>query len=68
MPSQWLVEPSRLWSRDEVLVRPCAVPTDLGVYTWCFRTILPGVPADCGAEELEDLGFGPLRQQGFNRC
>ena len=36
-----LISPERLWSRDEVLSRPCPVPAEPGVYAWFFRD-LPG--------------------------
>jgi hypothetical protein len=32
-----LVEPSRLWSRAEVLSKVAAVPSEPGVYAWYFR-------------------------------
>lgn len=37
-----LLEPDRLWTRAEVLARPCPVPAEPGVYSWWFRS-LPGV-------------------------
>ena len=36
-----LISPERLWSRAEVLDRPCPVPAEPGVYSWFFRD-LPG--------------------------
>jgi hypothetical protein len=33
-----LVEPSRLWSRAEVLSKVAAVPSEPGVYAWYFVT------------------------------
>ena len=43
-----LLNPSRLWTRSEVLVRDCPVPPEPGVYAWYFREVPPGVPtADC---------------------
>ena len=60
-----LVTPSRLWSRLEVLERPCPVPREAGVYAWYFRRVPPGVPAeDCrrahGATLLY-VGISPKR-------
>jgi hypothetical protein len=46
MLPHWLVEPVRLWSREEVLARPCPVPSELGVYAWYFRTLPPSVPVE----------------------
>ncbi len=34
-----IVTPSRLWSRNEVLSRPCPVPASPGVYGWYFREL-----------------------------
>jgi hypothetical protein len=34
-----IVTPSRLWSRNEVLSRPCPVPASPGVYGWYFRQL-----------------------------
>lgn len=43
-----LRRPSRLWTRTEVLTRPCPVPRVPGVYGWYFRSVPPGVPIhDC---------------------
>ena len=43
-----LLNPARLWTRSEVLVRDCPVPREPGVYAWYFREIPPGVPTtDC---------------------
>ena len=39
-----LVNPERLWSREEALALPSPVPKVSGVYTWFFRDIPPGVP------------------------
>jgi hypothetical protein len=38
--SNWqeeLLQPPRLWARDEVLAKPCPVPSEAGVYAWYFR-------------------------------
>jgi hypothetical protein len=39
-----LLDPPRLWTRSEVLTRPCPVPNSAGVYAWYFREIPPSVP------------------------
>lgn len=41
-----LTEPPRLWSRAEVLTRPCPVPKSPGVYAWYFRAPPAGVPLE----------------------
>ena len=41
-----LLNPARLWTRAEVLVRPCPVPREPGVYAWYFREIPPDVPTE----------------------
>lgn len=53
-PSQRLLAPERLWSRAEVLARPCPVPSSAGVYAWFFRGLPPGVPID-GCLHAHDL-------------
>lgn len=41
-----LLQPNHLWSRQEVLDRPCPVPKAPGVYAWYFKEVPPGVPTD----------------------
>ena len=41
-----LFEPSKLWSRAEILAGDCPVPKKAGAYAWYFREIPPGVPTD----------------------
>src|SRR4051794_14767763 len=36
---QQLTSPLKLWSRAEVLARPCPVPARPGVYAWYFREV-----------------------------
>lgn len=37
-----------LFSRDDVLSRPCPVPRSAGVYAWYFAAISPGIdPTGC---------------------
>src|SRR5260370_3357150 len=38
-----LLRPPRLYSRQEVLIRPSPVPARPGVYAWSFREVPPGV-------------------------
>jgi hypothetical protein len=37
-----LGSPERLWSREEVLSRPCPVPTKAGLYAWYFDQVPTG--------------------------
>ncbi len=41
-----LLTPTKLWTRTEVLGRPCPVPTSAGVYAWFFDSFPKGVPTD----------------------
>ena len=41
-----LTKPERLFSRSEVLTRPCPVPAVRGVYAWYFKEPPPMVPTD----------------------
>ena len=41
-----LLNPERLFSRAEVLSRPCPIPAKRGVYAWYFSSIPDGVPTD----------------------
>lgn len=45
-PASALLQPTRLWSRAEVLARPSPVPRRAGVYAWYFDAIPPGVPVN----------------------
>lgn len=60
-----LLKPKRLWSRSEVLTRPCPVPREPGVYAYYFRKVPPGVPvAGClraSGATLLYLGISPKR-------
>jgi hypothetical protein len=49
-----LLAPNRLWSRTDVLERPCPVPPVPGVYGWFFREIPPDVPVEM-CRQHEDL-------------
>lgn len=39
-----LLQPSRLWSATEILIRPSPVPKSPGIYAWYFDQAPPGVP------------------------
>ena len=41
-----LLHPSWLYSRVDILARPCQVPNEPGVYAWFFKEVPPGVPTD----------------------
>lgn len=41
-----LIQPRKVWSRSEILVRDSPVPKSLGVYAWYFRDIPPNVPIE----------------------
>jgi hypothetical protein len=46
MKTTELLEPAKLWTRSEVLSRPCPVPNAAGVYAWFFRECPDGVPTE----------------------
>ena len=56
MDATALVSPNRLWSAQEVLVRPSPVPAVAGVYGWQFE--LPPHP-DLDARRLLYVGIAP---------
>jgi hypothetical protein len=39
-----LTQPAKLWSRSEVLTRPCPVLAKPGIYAWYFKDVPPLVP------------------------
>jgi hypothetical protein len=39
-----LTSPQRVFSRSEVLTKPCPVPKERGVYAWFFKEVPQGVP------------------------
>lgn len=49
-----LLNPRRLWSRSEILARPCPVPRQPGIYAWYFKAIPPLVPVD-GCVTWQDM-------------
>jgi len=46
METTELLKPTKLWTRSEVLSRPCPVPNAAGVYAWFFRKCPDGVPTE----------------------
>ena len=40
-PFDPLLHPSKLWSRPEVLAKPCPVPNTAGIYAWYFQQFPP---------------------------
>jgi hypothetical protein len=51
-----LTNPTRLFSRSDVLTRPSPVPKDKGIYAWYFRNIPKNVPTDkCLKIKQDDL-------------
>lgn len=41
-----LLTPTKLWTRTEVLARPCPVPASADVYAWFFDSCPQGVPTE----------------------
>src|SRR5215472_1924753 len=60
---QPLLRPVRLWSRQEVMLRPSPLPRASGVYAWYFRSSLLGIPTDgcvtLGDSALLYVGISP---------
>jgi len=60
-----LTKPQRLYSREEVLAKPCPVPKQAGLYAWYFLAPPPRVPIDgCANHEglwLLYVGISPSR-------
>ena len=52
-----LLTPTKLWTRTEVLARPCPVPTSAGVYAWFFDSLRQGV----STEGLDDVSLSRLK-------
>jgi hypothetical protein len=60
-----LTKPKRLWTRAEILIRPCPVPREPGVYAWFFKQVPPSVPVE-GCYRSHDatllyIGISPKR-------
>jgi hypothetical protein len=41
-----LLNPTRLYSAEEIRSRKCPIPMSAGVYAWFFTAIPPGVPTE----------------------
>lgn len=65
-----LLNPSNLWSRSEVLVRPCPIPLEQGIYAWYFRSLPPGVPESLSPQfdglHLLYIGVSPAHESSKN--
>jgi hypothetical protein len=46
METAALLTPTKLWTRTEVLARPCPVPASAGVYAWFFDSLPQRVPTE----------------------
>jgi len=46
MEAATLLNPSKLWTRAEMLARPCPVPGSAGVYAWFFDWCPQGIPPE----------------------
>jgi hypothetical protein len=46
METAELLTPTKLWTRTEVLARPCPVPESAGVYAWFLDSFPQGVPTN----------------------
>jgi hypothetical protein len=57
MEATTLLDPSKLWTRAEVLARPCPVPASAGVYAWFFDWCPQGIALE---ELVHSFGFALL--------
>src|SRR4051812_32113265 len=67
-----LLTPPRLFTRDEVVMRPTPVPAAAGVYAWYVDEVPPQVPVD-GCWPLVDppllyVGISPSRPPANGRA
>ena len=57
------LSPDKLWTRAEVLSKPCPVPQEGGVYGWYFDAVPPGIVAanhhTVGKASLLYVGISP---------
>jgi hypothetical protein len=58
-----ILTPDKLWTRAEVLSKPCPVPQEGGVYGWYFDAVPPGILAanhhTVGKASLLYVGIAP---------
>jgi hypothetical protein len=66
-----LLTPSKLWTRTDVLARPCPVPASAGAYAWffdwCPQRIPPGGLVHSFGFVLLYVGIAPGRQSESGR-
>jgi hypothetical protein len=60
-----LLQPDHLWTRTEVLSRPCPIPRQAGVYAWYFDA-MPGAVSPAGTHQYGDwtllyIGISPSK-------
>jgi len=60
-----LLQPQKLWTRAEILGKPCPVPKSPGIYVWYFQAMPPQVPtAQCHTHNglpLLYIGISPKK-------
>ena len=66
-----LTNPEKLYSRAEVLLKDCPVPSCSGIYAWFFKEIPPYVPIE-GCIEFQDkhllyVGISPKKPPGMGK-
>lgn len=49
-----LIHPCRVYSRPEILEKPCPVPKVSGLYAWYFKEIPPEIPIE-HCRKYEDM-------------
>ena len=58
-----ILTPDKLWTRAEVLRKPCPVPQEGGVYGWYFDAVPPGIESakycTVGKTSLLYIGISP---------
>ena len=58
-----ILTPDKLWTRTDVLSKPCPVPREGGVYGWYFDAVPPGIVAadhhTVGKASLLYVGISP---------
>jgi hypothetical protein len=71
MEATTLLTPSKLWTRADVLVRPCPVPNSAGVYAWFFDWCPQGFPPEGLVHSfgfvLLYVGIAPVRPSASRR-
>jgi hypothetical protein len=66
-----LTNPSKVFSRSDVLTKPCPVPKERGLYAWFFKKIPPNIPIeDCvtmNGLNLLYVGISPKNEQSTQK-